>query len=98
MTEPGPLGDEAARLLEALQTWVRGATGNLGAERIATDSPECRLCPVCLLLSVIRGAQPEVFEHLVEAAGSLALALRTAVEAHDHAPRRGRGVERIDIS
>jgi hypothetical protein len=61
--------------------------------------PECRYCPVCQLIAVVRGTRPEVAAHLAEAAGALLEALRAAVVAHERewsAPP-GRGVERIDI-
>jgi hypothetical protein len=93
MTSPGPLAEEAARLVEALADWARGATGELP---LATGSAECRLCPVCQLLAVMRTARPETFAHLVDAAGSLTAALRTMVDGHTHGDAT-RGVQRIDL-
>jgi hypothetical protein len=97
MSEPvGTVGEEAARLFEAVQDWMRGA---------ATEQPhpvaaECRICPVCALLGVLRTARPEVFDHLVDATGSLLAAFRVALEAHERhwARRRGAPVERIDLA
>lgn len=78
--EPGPLGEEAARLLEALQGWLAtgAAVTGLGA------SEECRLCPVCQLIRVLQTTRPEVAAHLGDAATSVTAALRTAVETAQH--------------
>ena len=97
----GSAAEEAARLFEAVQEWARKAstaTGGLG-EHIATGSAECRLCPVCQLISVLRETRPEVAVHLAEAAGSLLAALRATVVAHEGqwSSRHTPGVERIDI-
>lgn len=90
---PGPLGEEAARLVEALSEWARGHGEELP---FATGSPECKLCPVCQLLSLMRQARPETFAHLLEATAALAAAARTVMESHSHTDA-GRGVERIDL-
>jgi hypothetical protein len=92
-TAPGPLGEEAARLVEALSEWARGHGEELP---LANGSAECRLCPVCQLLSLMRQAKPETFAHLLEATAALAAAARTVVESHVHGDA-GRGVERIDL-
>jgi hypothetical protein len=75
-----------------------GATASL-FDHLATGSPECRLCPLCQLIGLLRETRPEVTAHLAEAAGALLAALRAAVLAHedDWAARRSTGVERIDI-
>ena len=98
MTEAvGSLAEEAARLLGAAEEWWRehAPTGplHLGAE--------CVVCPFCQGLSVLRGAQPELFEHLAEAAGALMLAVRSAVDAQERAFGKRREdvpVEHIDVS
>ena len=93
---PGSLGEEAAKLVDALSEWARGAAG--GELPLATGAAECTLCPVCQLLSVMRRARPETFTHLAEATTSLLAALRTVIETHEHAPANGhRGVQRIDL-
>jgi hypothetical protein len=75
------LSEEAARLAAAI------------GERFGHDGPECRVCPVCQLLSRL---DPEVVEHLTEAALQLALAFRAAAAS---GPRRDAPtVERIDIA
>lgn len=93
---PGPLAEEAARLVEALAEWARGSAGGLSMPG-AGDGPECQICPVCQLLALLRRTQPETFGHLADASASMVAALRTVVERHDHAEPRGPGVERIDL-
>jgi hypothetical protein len=93
--EPGPLAEEAARLVEALEAWARTAAGGLG-HRVATGAPECQLCPWCRFIAAVRGSQPETFAHLLDAAGSLSAAFRSTLDARTHRSG-GVGVEHIDI-
>jgi hypothetical protein len=93
---PGPLAEEAARLVEAIGEWARGAVGDV-AGSASSSGPECQICPVCQLLALVRRTQPETFSHLADASASMLAALRTVVERHDHSPSRGGGVERIDL-
>jgi hypothetical protein len=106
--QPGPLGEEAVRLVEALSQWIgshRIGSQWLGAHAardgelpLATGSAECRVCPVCQLLSVVRQTRPEVFGHLADASSSFAAAVRAAIDAHvDHTASGRGGVERIDL-
>jgi hypothetical protein len=96
MTVPtGSLGDEAARLVEALTTWARDRSSDIP---IATGGDECTLCPFCQLLSLARRTQPETFTHLADAVTALAAAARSVVEGHPHGDGNGRaGVQRIDL-
>jgi hypothetical protein len=92
------LAEEAAKLFAAAEEWVRehapAGAGHTG--------PECKVCPLCQGLALVRGAQPEVFEHLTEAATALMAAARAMVEAQERSwvRRRSAGapVERIDIA
>jgi len=94
-SQPGPLGVEAARLIEALAEWARTGAADLP---LATDSAECRICPLCQVLSLARHARPETFAHLSDSASSFVAALRTVVDAHAGHDRAGHGgVERIDL-
>lgn len=98
--QPGPLGEEAVRLVEALSKWIGSQWLSAGGADwpLATGSAECRVCPMCQLLSVVRQTRPEVFGHLTDASSSLVAALRSAVEAHaQHAASGRAGVERIDL-
>jgi hypothetical protein len=79
----------------------------------AGQAPECQVCPICAGLAALRGARPEVVEHLAKAGAELLLAARALLEgtADGDAParsRRGRrragpagapgdGLQRIDV-
>jgi hypothetical protein len=96
VTTPGPLAEEAARLVEALSDWTRGHTGEWPAamaEHVGGGA-ECRLCPFCQAIGLLRQARPETFGHLVEASTALAAAVRSLLDAP---PGRNHGqrVERI---
>ena len=93
----GSAAEEAARLVEALRRWVDDRS-SAGTPQSA-ETAECRLCPFCQLLSVVRQGQPEVFEHLGHAADSLLAAVRAGISAHEThwaGPSRP-DVEHIDI-
>ena len=93
-TAPGPLGEEAARLVDALSDWARGHAADTP---IATGSAECRLCPICQLLTVMRHTRPETFAHLVDATAALAAAARSVVDSYSHGATGRGGVEHIDL-
>jgi Family of unknown function (DUF5304) len=93
---PGPLAEEAARLVEAIGEWAKGAAGGVSMPS-AGNGAECQICPFCQLLAVVRRTQPETFGHLADASASMVAALRTVVERHDHGSARKGGVERIDL-
>lgn len=99
--ETGSVGEEAARLFEAVQDWVRRTTDD-PSPRIATGSAECTVCPVCQALALLRSARPETFAHLAEAMTALVAAGRDLLESHaGHGEARRRpgrpDVERIDV-
>lgn len=94
-TQPGPLAEEAARLVEALRDWARGAAGDIP---LANGSAECQLCPFCQLIGVLKQTRPETFAHLTDATAALVAALRSAVETHQHAGHgAARGMQRINL-
>jgi hypothetical protein len=95
-TQPGPLAEEAARLVEALGEWAKGAASGLSMPA-AGSGAECQVCPLCQLLALVRRTQPETFTHLADASASMVAALRTVVERHDHGGARPTGVQRIDL-
>jgi hypothetical protein len=100
MPAPGSVGEEAAKLVEALADWARGADWMKAAGGelpLATGSAECTLCPICQALSLARRARPETFAHLADATTSFLAAVRTVVETHEHGGAHGSGVERIDL-
>ena len=89
--EPGPLADEAVRLVEAVRDWVartfpepdrtRGHGGLAGSADAATGAEECRYCPLCRAVAVLRGERPEVTERLADAVTAAAGALTAVAEA-----------------
>lgn len=75
---------------------------------VATDAAECRYCPVCRVVHVVRETSPEVRAHLVTAASSLLQAAAGLLETLPPPPagtesgvagtgQRGPSVERIDL-
>ena len=85
--------------------YAGSATGAAGAftqalheidEHVATGSADCRYCPVCKVIHVVRQTSPEVRTHLTMAAGSLmnAAAGLLATQAQGNARPR---VEKIDL-
>lgn len=113
----GSVGEEATKLLDALQDWARtsgdvytgaaaaaagGAASSLSSvnEHLATGSAECRVCPLCRAISLLRGTSPEVRAHLTSAASSLlqAAACLMATQTPDSPARDQGGVETIDLS
>jgi hypothetical protein len=93
---PGPLADEAAKLVEAIGEWARGAAGGISLSAVG-EGAECQVCPFCQLMALVRRTNPETFGHLADASASMIAALRTVVEKHDHPGARNAGVERIDL-
>lgn len=113
----GSVGEEAAKLLGALQELAResggeyagaaaaaagGAASSLGSlnEHLATGGADCRYCPLCQVISVVRQTSPEVRQHLSTAASSLlqAAAGVLATQVPDQSGQdRGSGVEKIDL-
>jgi hypothetical protein len=94
----GSLAEEAAKLFGAAEEWWRTHAPAAAAAAAAHQGPECRVCPLCQVLAVVRTAQPEVFEHLVVAADAFAQAVRVAAETWAAPRRSGVPVERIDIT
>ena len=66
----GSVGDEAGRLLDAVQDWARTAFGEGSSARISTGTAECEWCPLCQLIAVLRGERPEATEKITVVAGS----------------------------
>jgi hypothetical protein len=89
------------------------ATGGLGSlagqaagfakevnDHLATDAAECRYCPICRCVHVVRSTTPEVKAHLYTAATSLlqaAMGLMETIPPPQGTTPRGPGVERIDL-
>ena len=118
--EVGSLADEAARLFAAAADWARQQAGDsgtgsrpstprlgdwLGQEHIATGAPECRWCPICQAISLLR-TSPDVKEHvasLVVVARQLLDSVADAVVDDGPGGKKPRpeskpNVEHIDLS
>jgi len=75
----GPLADEAMRLVGAVHDWSRQTFPPPSADE--HGGPECRWCPLCQFVAVLRGERPEVSARVAEAGSALATALRAFVDA-----------------
>ena len=114
--EVGTVAEETAKLLAALQDWAKdsGQTHASAASQAANglaDSvrglgdhighgPDCKFCPVCQVINVVRETSPEVKQHLAVAANSLLQAMQgmLATQVPDSAAaRRTAPVEKIDL-
>lgn len=106
----GSVAEEAAKLLGALQDWAResghetaGAASGAAAafrnlnEHLATGGQDCKYCPVCQLISVVRQTSPEVKNHLSTAASSLLHAAAAAMSTDVSRRESQAPVEKIDL-
>lgn len=100
MTEPGPLAEELARFLGATHDWLQRSVLDPATARISTGAPECCWCPICQLVSAVRGDRPELLERLGEVQASIVSLLRTVTESAPTptAPEAGPRVHKIDLS
>ena len=96
---PGPLAEEAARLVEAMSEWARSHAGELPGAVAGQvgGSAECRLCPFCQAIALLRQARPETFAHLLDASTAMTAALRSLVEGMERHRTGSSQVERIDL-
>jgi hypothetical protein len=110
-TDPfGAAAEEAAKLVDALGQWLaaRAATRPSGPvdlgylnTHIATGSAECKLCPLCQVISLLRTSSPELAHRLDEAVEALLALARVAldgVERQRQSKPTASGFETIDIS
>jgi hypothetical protein len=88
----GSVGEEAAKLFGALAGALREGLAEVDAH-VATDDPECRWCPVCRAVHLVRETSPEVKAHLASAAASLVQAAAGFLATHvpDHASDHASG-------
>ena len=102
----GSVGEEAAKLLQALQGWAKesgpeyvgvatAAADKLETinEHIASGGSDCQYCPLCQAISLVRSTSPEVKAHLADAASSLLQAAAGALATHVSEPRTERPAE-----
>jgi hypothetical protein len=57
---------------------------------------ECRVCPLCMGVAMLRQSRPEAMEHLLKAGGELLLALRAVLDGAEGL-RGSATLQRIDI-
>jgi hypothetical protein len=70
-------------------------------EHVATGAAECAYCPICQVISAVRGTSPEVRQHLASAASSMlkAVAGLMATPVPDQSTgRRDPSVEKIEVT
>jgi hypothetical protein len=106
----GAAAEEAARLVDALGQWLAARSAarpsgpvDLGYlnTHVATGSAECKLCPLCQLISLLRTSSPELAHRMDEAMEALLALARVAldgVERQRAAKPTATGFETIDIS
>ena len=114
--EVGSVAEEAAKLLSVLQDWAKESghhqasaasqvVGGLAESmRGLGDSighgPDCKYCPVCQVINVVRETSPEVRQHLAIAANSMLQAMQGMLVTQvpdGHGARRTAPVEKINL-
>lgn len=95
----GSVGDEAGKLLDAVQDWARTTFGEGASARMSTGSPECEWCPLCQLVAVLRGERPETTEKIVAVGTAVMSALRSLLDP-PASPEEGPAarVQHIDLT
>jgi hypothetical protein len=93
----GDIGDEAAKLLATVQEWARRTFGEGENAHLATGGPACEWCPLCQLVSVLRGARPEATEKIVAAGSAVLTALRAVLDHPAPTAQPQPRVQRIDL-
>ncbi len=118
----GSVAEEAAKLFAALSARAgehRGGGAGAdsagaadgrpdGANAAAPHGENCRWCPLCQAIGLVRGTSPEVRDQLVASAGAFVLAVRELLDQVGQAPAReagqreagqpgDSGVEHIDL-
>ena len=84
MTPGADWPEQARRMAETLRGVLAGAAPHVPAD--AGAAPECRWCPLCQLVAVLRGERPEVTAALADVLRATADALHAFAAAPD-APR-----------
>jgi hypothetical protein len=99
----GALQDWARGATSGAAAGAGGGGAGLGAafrhvdEHVATGDDSCTYCPVCQLITRVRGTSPEVRMHLAIAARSLLEAAAGMLETQVAPESRRGGVQRIDL-
>lgn len=94
--------DKGTGFGDAAAAAAAGATGAFHdvREHVATGGEDCKYCPVCQVIALVRTTNPEVKTHLLVAANSLvqAAAGLLATQVPNDRPASPDGVEKIDLS
>ena len=93
----GTVGEEAAKLFEALQDWARESAGGEEHAHTREQAGDCAWCPVCRGAQLVRQTSPEVKAHLTVAASSLLQAAAGLLAAAQPPGTSGPGVQKIDL-
>jgi len=91
-TQSGGHTDNVAGLADGLGERLRDIN-----EHLATDSVECRYCPVCRVIHVVRSASPEVRDNLLIATTALMQAAAGFLATQAPRQEATTGVEHIDL-
>lgn len=110
-SEVGSVAEETAKLLGALSGWTKEHGPDLSGafedatSHFATGGEDCKYCPLCRVVHIVRESSPEVRTHLAIAAASLAQAASAVLQAA--VPEEGKAgggqharrdpVEKIDL-
>lgn len=74
-TEALHVGEDAQRLLSAVQDWARRTL-----PPPESDASTCEWCPVCSFVAVLRGDRPDLTERVAEAGAAVVTAVRALFE------------------
>lgn len=81
MSEPlGSPAEEARRLAEVLSSWAGERLAGVN-EHVATGAAECQVCPVCQVISALRGDRPDLTARIGDAVGAFLSVLNRPAEA-----------------
>jgi hypothetical protein len=72
----GPWADDARRLFQVFQTTLDQLAEPLDDDQ--PHPPECRYCPLCRGVALLREAGPDLLDQVSELAAGLAATLRTS--------------------
>lgn len=92
--------DKGAGLGDAAGSAASGLSGALHdvGEHIATGGEDCKYCPVCQVIHLVRTTDPAVKAHLAVAASSLVQAAAGLLATQVPSDKPAEGVEKIDLT
>ena len=84
--EVGSVAEETAKLLGALSGWAKEHGPDLGgalhdASEHVAGGEDCKYCPFCRVVHIVRESSPEVRTHLAIAVASIAQAASAVLQA-----------------